>query len=104
MARARRILTVKVSTPTPIKAMNVSAGKVVDTHDRLLVCLERLMLAQESAAALRQQASDDGVPGDPSPFNTLIYDVEAEANFLKQVADGILANCHTLKATEPEQW
>jgi len=97
-------LTLPVKTPTTLKAINCNVRKVADIHEMLVAKLKNLVAVQTNIESLRQKAYFEGVPGSYEAFNTPIFILEDELNFLIQVAEGTKTLLNDLKAVPVERW
>lgn len=60
--------------------------------------------AHKNIAGLRQQASDDGVPGSSEPFNTPVFALEDYIGLLVQRLEEMKLDCQSLRNRQPEDW
>jgi len=101
---APKQLELSVETPTTIKAINVNLKRIAESQERLLAALQRVVSVNSRIAAIRAASSEAGSPGDPTPFNSPLYELVEEADHLSQVCYGISMQAKALMGAEPENW
>jgi hypothetical protein len=92
------------STPAVVQSLNTNIELIADIHRQLIRRLYAVAKTHQRTNAIRKQAYDDGYPGSNEVFNTAIFNLEDEAKYLIQVAQGIVDKCLHLRNTPPENW
>ena len=73
--QVKRIVTLPADAPTELKSLNVNAGRLIETHQRILAEMERAILAAQTGNAAEYQAS--------------MARINEDAVFVGQIANGM---------------
>jgi hypothetical protein len=73
--QVKRIVNLPADAPTELKSLNVNAGRLIETHQRILAEMERAVLAAQAGNAAEYQAS--------------MARITEDAVFVGQIANGM---------------
>jgi hypothetical protein len=92
------------TTPATIKHLDNDIDFIWHMQRVMKAHLKAVYNAHKNIPALRQKASDDGVPGSSEAFNLPVVELREDCDRLILVAQTIKAFTETLLAHEPEDW
>lgn len=91
-------------TPKALLAIQNEISHLRPRAHEMAVDVRALKLIHKNRAALRQQASDDGVPGSDEAFNAPLFVLEQKADRLIALANRIKQTAEFLRNRKVEDW
>lgn len=98
------VKTNKHTTPNAIICMNAIIDHMWGVHRGLKQQLRTVNSTHKNIPALRQKASDDGIPGSNEAFNLPLVNMQESANAMIALSERLKDFAEHLLSKNPEDW